>query len=113
MLSIKNIDKIIGVDRHSTQVKSIHTPNIKHPHPQRTYDIVFDHKDRPGREFFLTIDREGGHKNMSDETDYPVSFWELTGPHNQSKGITIWEKNLMTPTLFLDFIDNLIPHYTT
>jgi hypothetical protein len=111
MLNIKNIEKIIGADGCSVQVKLVHMTDGTHP--QRTYDIVFEHKDRPGREFFLTIDREGGYKNMSDETDYPVSFWELTGPHNQSKDITIWEKNLMTPTLFLDFIDNLIHHYTT
>ena len=111
MLNIKNIDTIIGADGYKAQVKQVHMTDGTHP--QRTYDIVFEHKDRPGREFFLTIDREGGYKNMSDETDYPVSFWELTGPHNQSKDITIWEKNLMTPTLFLDFIDNLIHHYTT
>jgi hypothetical protein len=111
MLSIKNIDKIIQSDGNKVQVKLAHMTDGAHP--QRTYDIVFEHRDRPGREFFLTIDREGGYKNMSDETDYPVSFWELTGPHNQSKDITIWEKNLMTPTLFLDYIDNLIHHYTT
>jgi hypothetical protein len=113
MLSIKNIDKMIGVDGCLVKVSSIHTPNIKHPQPKNTYDIVFEHKDRPGREFFLQIDREGAYHNMRGETDYPVSFWELTGTHNQSKDITIWEKNLMTPTLFLDFIDNLIHHYTT
>jgi hypothetical protein len=113
MLSIKNIDKIIGVDGCLVQVKSIHAPNVLHPHPQKTYDIVFEHKDRTGREFFLTIDREGAYHNMRGETDYPISFWELTGPHNQSMDVSIWEKNLLSPTLFLNFIDNLIHHYTT
>ena len=114
MLSIKNIDKIIGVDRHSTQVKSIHTPNIKHPHPQQTYDIVFEHRDRPDREFFITIDREGGqYRDIIAQIDYPVSFWELTGPHNQSTNVTVWECNLQTSESFLGFIDTIIKHYTT
>jgi len=113
MLNIKNIEKIIGVDRYSTQVKSIHTPNIKHPHPQRTYDIVFQHRDRPGREFFLTLDREGGYNNTIGGIEYPISFWELTGPHNQSTDVKVWESNLLSPHSFLDFVDTIINHYTT
>jgi hypothetical protein len=111
MLSIKNIDKIIQSDGNKVQVKQVHMTDGAHP--KNTYDIVFEHKYRPGREFFLQIDREGAYHNMRGETDYPIRFWELTGPHNQSMDVTIWEKNLMTSTLFLDFIDNLIHHYTT
>ena len=113
MLNIKNIEKIIRVDGCLVNVSSIHMPNIKHPHPQRTYDIVFEHTDRPGREFFLTIDREGTHRHMIDQMDYPVSFWELTGPHNQSIDVGIWESNLQSPDIFLAFINNLIHNYTT
>jgi len=112
MLKIKNIDTIIQADRCSVQVKQVHMTDGTHP--QRTYDIVFEHKDRPGREFFLTIDREGAtHPYMAGEIEYPISFWELTGPHNQSQNMTIWEQNLKSSTLFLDFVDTIIQHYTT
>lgn len=111
MLKIKNIEKIIEVPGCSVQVKRVQMTDREHP--QRTIDIVFQHKDRPHREFFLTIDREGAYRNMRAEWDYPISLWELTGPHNQSMDVTIWEKNLLSPVLFLDFIDNLIHHYTT
>jgi len=112
MLKIKNIDTIIQADGCSVQVKQVHMTDGAHP--QRTYDIVFEHKDRPGREFFLTIDRENGrpHPYMDDETEYPISFWELTGPHNQSSDMTIWEQNLKSSRLFLDFVDTIIHHYT-
>ena len=82
-------------------------------HPQRTYDIVFEHKDRPNREFFLTIDREKGiYNDTIGQAEYPISFWELTGPHNQSMSFSIWECNLQTSKLFLGFIDTIIQHYT-
>jgi hypothetical protein len=54
MLNIKNIDKIIEVPGCLVQVKQVHMTDGAHP--QKTYDIVFEHRDRPGREFFLTID---------------------------------------------------------
>jgi len=111
MLNIKNIDKIIKVPTSPVKVKQVHMTDGAHP--QRTYDIVFEHRDRPGREFFLTIDREtGGYNNAIGQTEYPVSFWELTGPHNQSSDITIWEQNLKSSRLFLDFVDTIIHHYT-
>jgi hypothetical protein len=112
MLKIKNIDTIIQADGCSVQVKQVHMTDGTHP--QRTYDIVFEHKDRPGREFFLTIDREkGDYKDMIGQIDYPISFWELTGPHNQSMSFSIWEDNLKTSKLFLDFLDTVIQHSTT
>ena len=112
MLNIKNIDTIIEVPGCSVQVKQVHMTNGAHP--QQTYDIVFEHRDRPGREFFLTIDREGGrHLHMFDTMEYPISFWELTGPHNQSTDVKVWGKNLQTSKLFLGFIDTIINHYTT
>jgi hypothetical protein len=112
MLTIKNIDTIIRADGYLAQVKLVHMTDGAHP--QRTYDIVFEHKDRPNREFFLTIDREKGiYKDMINQIDYPISFWELTGPHNQSMSFSIWEDNLKTSKLFLDFLDTIIHHYTT
>ena len=111
MLNIKNIDKIIEVPGCSVQVKKVHMTNGAHP--QRTYDIVFEHIDRQGREFFLTLDREGEYKHMLDTMEYPISFWELTGPHNQSTDVKLWERNLQTSKLFLGFIDTIINHYTT
>jgi len=112
MLNIKNIDTIIEVPGCLVQVKLVHMTDGAHP--QKTYDIVFEHKDRPGREFFLTIDREKGiYKDMINQIDYPISFWELTGPHNQSMSFSIWEDNLKTSKLFLDFLDTIIHHYTT
>ena len=111
MLSIKNIEKIVGPNLGRVQVKSVQMTDREHP--QRTYDIVFEHMDRPGREFFLTLDREGTHRHMIDQMDYPISFWELTGPHNQSIDVGIWGSNLLSPDTFLKFIDNLIHHYTT
>jgi hypothetical protein len=111
MLNIKNIEKIIKVSGCSVQIKKVEMTDRWHP--QRTYDMVFEHMDRPGREFFLSIDREGAHRHMRDEKDYPVFFWELTGGHNQSIDVAIWEHNLQSPNLFLGFIDNLINNYTT
>ena len=111
MLNIKNIDTIIEVPGCSVQVKQVHMTNGAHP--QQTYDIVFEHRDRPGREFFLTIDREGGYNNTIGGIEYPISFWELTGPHNQSTDVKVWKKNLQTSKLFLGFIDTIINHYTT
>ena len=112
MLNIKNIDKMIEVPGCSVQVKQVHMTNGAHP--QQTYDIVFEHRDRPDREFFLTLDREGGqHPYMDEEVEYPISFWELTGPHNQSQNIKIWGQNLRSPRSFLDFVDTIINHYTT
>ena len=111
MLTIKNIEKIIKAQGCSVQIKQVEMTDREHP--QRTYDIVFEHRDRPGREFFLTIDREGrSHPYMAGEIEYPISFWELTGPHNQSNDITIWEQNLKSSRLFLDFVDTIIHHYT-
>ena len=111
MLNIKNIEKIIKADGNVVQVNLVHMTDGAHP--QRTYDIVFEHRDRPGREFFLTLDREGTHRHMIDQMDYPISFWELTGPHNQSIDVGIWESNLQSPDIFLAFIGNLVHHYTT
>ena len=114
MLKIENIDTIIRADGYKAQVKLVHMTDGAHP--QRTYDIVFEHKDRPGREFFLTIDREaGGHNDFLTigQSEYPISFWELTGPHNQSMSFSIWEENLKTSKLFLGFLDTIIQHYTT
>lgn len=109
MLSIKNIEKIIKVPGHNVQVKQVEMTIRQHP--QRTYDIVFEHTDRPHREFFLTIDREGRYLHLLDTMEYSISFWELTGPHNQSTDINIWERNLQSPDLFLRFVHNLIEHY--
>jgi hypothetical protein len=112
MLNIKNIEKIIKAPGCSVQIKQVEMTDREHP--QRTYDIVFEHKDRPGREFFLTIDREGGqYRDMIGQIDYPISFWELTGPHNQSTSLSIWEDNLQTSKVFLDFLNTVIQHYTT
>jgi hypothetical protein len=111
MLNIKNLEKLIEVPGCSVQVKRVQMTDRNHP--QRTYDIVFQHRDRPDREFFLTIDREGRHLHMLDTMEYPISFWELTGPHNQSTDVKVWEKNLQTSKLFLDFLDTIIQHYTT
>jgi len=111
MLNIKNIEKMIKSPTSPVKVKQVQMTD--RVHPQRTYDIVFEHRDRPDREFFLTIDREGEYRHMRDEMDYPISFWELTGPHNQSIDVAIWAHNLQSPDLFLGFIDNLINHYTT
>lgn len=111
MLTIKNIEKIIGANLRRVQVKSVQMTDKQHP--QRTYDIVFEHIYRPKREFFLTIDREGGYIGVSSIIEYPISFWELTGPHNKSTDATIWEKNLQTPDLLLGFMDTLINNYTT
>jgi len=88
MLNIKNIEKIIRVAGHKVQVTNVQMTDREHP--QRTYDIVFQHADRPNREFFVTIDREGTHRHMIAQMDYPISFWELTGPHNQSIDVGIW-----------------------
>lgn len=110
MLVIKNIEKIIGPNLGRVQVKSVQM--TAREHPQRTYDIVFEHMDRPKREFFLTIDREGTITEPVPDKQYPISFWELTGPHNKSTDATIWETNLQTPDLLLGFMDNLIYHYT-
>jgi len=112
MLNIKNLEKIIKVPGSSVQVKNVQMTIREHP--QRTYDIVFEYVDRPKREFFLTIDRENGIKGLvSNQMEYSVSFWELTGPHNKSTDVSIWESNLQTPDLLLGFMENLIQHYTT
>ena len=109
MLNIKNIDKMIESRTSPVKVKQVHMTDGAHP--QKTYDIVFEHRDRQGREFFLTLDREGRHLHILGSMEYSISFWELTGPHNQSTHINIWERNLQSPDLFLAFIDNLIHHY--
>lgn len=111
MLNIKNIEKIIRAAGHKVQVKQVEMTDREHP--QRTYDIVFENTDRPHREFFLTIDREGAYNNHIGYIEYPISFWELTGPHNKSTDLVIWESNLQSPDLFLDFIESLLNHYTT
>ena len=111
MLTIKNIEKIIGANLRRVQVKSVQM--TAREHPQRTYDIVFEHMDRPKREFFLTIDRESLVQDPLTGKQYEISFWELTGPHNQSTDACIWETNLQTPDLLLGFMDTLINHYTT
>lgn len=111
MLNIRNIEKIIEAAGNKVQVKSVQITD--RVHPQRTYDMVFEHIDRPDREFFLTIDREGTHRHMIDQMDYPIRFWELTGPHNQSIDVGIWESNLQSPDIFLGFIQNLVYNYTT
>ena len=111
MLTIKNIEKIIGVNLRRVQVKQVEMTIREHP--QRTYDIVFEHTERPGREFFVTIDRESVLHDSLTGKQYPISFWELTGPHNQSTDACIWESNLQTPDLLLGFMDTLINHYTT
>ena len=110
MLTIKNIDKIIGVNLRRVKVKQVEMTIREHP--QRTYDIVFEHTERPNREFFVTIDRESVLHNPLTGRQYPISFWELTGPHNQSTDVNIWETNLQTPDLLLRFMDSLIQHYT-
>ena len=111
MLTIENIEKIIGPNLGRVQVKQVEMTIREHP--QRTYDIVFEHRDRPNREFFVTIDRESFLIGHSDEIEYPISFWELTGPHNQSTDAMIFKKNLETPDLLLGFLDLLVQHYTT
>ena len=111
MLNIKNIEKIIGANLRRVQVKSVQM--TAREHPQRTYDIVFEHLHRPNREFFLTIDRESGVHEPVTGKQYEISFWELTGPNNTSTDVAIWESNLQTPDLLLGFMDTLIHHYTT
>ena len=111
MLLIKNIEKIIGPNLGRVQVKSVQMTDKQHP--QRTYDIVFEHLYRPNREFFITIDRESGVREEHTGKQYPISFWELTGPHNKSTDVAIYEYNLQTPDLLLGFMDSLIQHYTT
>jgi hypothetical protein len=105
MLNIKNLEKLIEVPGCSVQVKRVQMTDRNHP--QRTYDIVFQHRDYPNREFFLTIDRESTQFAYNGDKEYPISIWELTGPANQSKDLTIWESNLKKSTLFLDFVDTL------
>ena len=110
MLNIKNIEKIVGPNLGRVQVKSVQMTDREHP--QRTYDIVFEHIERPGREFFVSIDRESSVYDPLTGKQYPISHWELTGPHNQSTDVCIWETNLQTPDLLLGFMDSLIQHYT-
>ena len=111
MLTIKNIEKIIRFAKlRRVQVKQVQMTDRQHP--QRTYDIVFEHIDKPGREFFATIDREGQPREGLFEIQYPISFWELTGPHNQSTDVMIFKRNLETPDLLLGFLDLLVQHYT-
>jgi hypothetical protein len=105
MLTIKNLEKIIKAPGCSVQIKQVEMTDRNHP--QRTYDMVFEHRDYPNKEFFLTIDREGQQHAYNGDLEYPISIWELTGPANQSKDLTIWESNLKTSTLFLDFLDGL------
>ena len=45
MLNIKNIEKLIKVIGCSVQVKQVQMTDRNHP--QRTYDIVFEHKAFP------------------------------------------------------------------
>ena len=111
MLNIKNIEKIIGANLRRVQVKSVQMTSREHP--QRTYDIVFEHLHRPNREFFVTIDRESLVQDPLTGKQYQISFWELTGPHKKSADVCIWESNLQTPDLLLGFMDTLINHYTT
>ena len=111
MLNIKNIEKIMEIAWCSVQIKQVQMTDREHP--QRTYDVVFEHVEKPNREFFLTLDREGTYNDTVGYIEYPISFWELTGPHNKSTDVTVWESNLESPTDFLDFIDILIQQYTT
>ena len=111
MLTIKNIEKIIGANLRRVQVKSVQMTDKQHP--QRTYDIVFEHLYRPNREFFITIDRESLLQDPLTGKQYEISLWELTGPHKKTAGTCIWETNLQTPDLLLGFMDTLINHYTT
>lgn len=117
MLEIKNFDKLLNhcfTVGSRVIVKEIYGPNIpRTPLPQRTYDICVKHKDRPGREFLLCIDRETPQVFLG-MTEYPISFCELGNApkqltNNQSK---IWHANLKKPKLLLDFIDTLIQTYT-
>jgi len=43
---------------------------------------------------------------------YPICFWENTGPDDVCKDSTIWELNLQSPHIFLEFLDLIIKHYT-
>jgi len=100
------------MDGYKANVLAIHTPNYSYPHTAHTYDIVFTHTDRPGREFFLKINRKGEYKRWQSFMAYPICFWENTGPDDVCKDSTIWELNLQSPHIFLEFLDLIIKHYT-
>ena len=108
MLTINNITKIIYLSGCSVKVKKIEGITNTN-HPQRTYDILFEHRDYPNREFLLTIDRESKRISANGESEYPISIYDLTGPISNCKNLSIWESNLKTSTTFLDFVD-LITH---
>ena len=106
MLTINNITKIIYLSGCSVKVKKIEGITNTN-HPQRTYDILFEHRDYPNREFLLTIDRESKRRSYNDELEYPIAIYDLTGPISNCKHLAIWESNLKTSTIFLDFVDTL------
>lgn len=105
MLTIKNIQKALRVPGCSVQIQSIEPIN---PHPQKTYDMVFTHKDFPRSEFFLVIDRESGFLNKEDKQWYwPISLIDLAAPNLTKFEVHITENNLNSMTRFLDFIDTI------
>jgi hypothetical protein len=109
MLNINNLEKIIKAPGCSVQIKQVEMTDREHP--QRTYDMVFEHRDYPNREFFLTIDRESKERVYNGDLQYPISLVELTAPKTPTKNLTIWESNLKTSTIFLDFVDTLTHGY--
>jgi hypothetical protein len=105
MLNIRNIEKIVSAIGCSVKVKRLERNNKNHS--QRTYDILYEHVDYPNREFFLTILRESKRRSSNDELEYPMAICELTGATAKSKNLAVWESNLKTSTIFLDFVDAL------
>lgn len=102
MLTIKNIQKALRVPGCSVQIQSIEPIN---PHPQKTYDMVFTHKDFPKSEFFLVIDRESGFVNKDNDWCWPFSIIDLAAPNLSKFEAYIIKGNLESMTRFLDFID--------
>ena len=117
MLEIKNFDKLLNhciTAGSRVIVTEIYGPNIpRTPLPQRTYDICVKHKDRPGREFLLCIDRETPEKFLG-VIQYHISFCEIGSGAKSFTGnnARIWHTNLTKPNMLLDFIDTLIQTYT-
>ena len=109
MLDIKGIEKIVNLTGCSVKVKKLEPTDINHPPTlcKRKYDILFEHRDYPDREFLLTIDRESKRRSYNDELEYPIAIYDLTGPISNCKHLAIWESNLKTSTIFLDFVDTL------
>lgn len=108
LLTIENIEKAIRVKGCSVQIKEIQRIETI-SFPQRTYDILFTHKDFPKSEFFLAIDRESGHIHSEDDNQnyWPCWLNDLNSPYVDKFEVNISEYNLSSTKKFLDFIDTV------